>query len=233
MSTFTPKLEILPAAQRALWPLLSATGTMGLVLYGGTAVGLRLGHRPSIDFDFFTSNPLNRVEISAACPFVIGAKVLLDEPDAFTMLTGAPYPPGVKVSFFGGIDFGRVETPELTSDGVTEVASFADLMATKLKVILQRIEWKDYADLAAMIGARLDLSRGLSAARTLFAPSFQPSESLKALTYFEGGDLAQLCESDRETLVDAARAVRELPAVPRLSYSLHSAETRSKFGPIR
>ena len=192
---------------------------MGLVLYGGTAIGLRLGHRPSIDFDFFTNHALNRANLKNAFPFLAQARTLLDEQDALTMNVQ-----NVKVSFFGGIDFGRVGTPELTDDGVVEVAALADLMATKLKVILQRIEWKDYADLAAMIRVGNSLPHGLSAARTLFEPRFQPNESVKALTYFEGGDLAQLSEYDRRTLVDAAKTVRELPPIARLSYSLHSPE---------
>ena len=47
--------------------------------------------------------------------------------------------------------FGRVGTPEVTVDSTLQVASLDDLMATKLKVILQRAEAKDYRDLAAMI----------------------------------------------------------------------------------
>lgn len=86
-------------------------------------------------------------------------------------------------------------------------------MATKLKVMLQRVEARDYRDIAALLRARVDLAHGLGAARALFGPSFQPSESLKALTYFEGGNLATLDASERRVLVDAARAVSELPDV--------------------
>jgi hypothetical protein len=52
--TLSPKLDILPASQRALWKELKAT-PRHFVLYGGTALALRLGHRVSEDFDFFTS----------------------------------------------------------------------------------------------------------------------------------------------------------------------------------
>jgi hypothetical protein len=47
-----PKLGILPAAQRALWPELSPT-PRDFMLYRGTAIALRLGHLASADFDFF------------------------------------------------------------------------------------------------------------------------------------------------------------------------------------
>ena len=57
---FTPHLDILPPAQRELWPLLGASSTLGFVLYGGTAIALRQGHRPSVDFDFFSESPLDK-----------------------------------------------------------------------------------------------------------------------------------------------------------------------------
>lgn len=55
--TFTPRLDILPTAQRQVWPALSHASQLGFVLYGGTAIALRLGHRPSLDFDFLQIAP--------------------------------------------------------------------------------------------------------------------------------------------------------------------------------
>jgi hypothetical protein len=117
------------------------------------------------------------------------------------------------VLFFGPISFGRVGEPELTGDGVVQVASLDDLMATEVKVILQRIEAKDYRDIAAMVKSEVSLARGLAAARRMYGPNFQPSESLKAMVYFEGGDLRTLSRNERETLIKAASAVRDLPRV--------------------
>lgn len=48
MMTFAPKLEILPLAQQRLWPELAGV-PRDFVLYGGTAIALRLGHRSSVD----------------------------------------------------------------------------------------------------------------------------------------------------------------------------------------
>jgi predicted nucleotidyltransferase component of viral defense system len=44
----------------------------------------------------------------------------------------------------------------LTLDGIISVASLTDLLATKLTVILQRAEAKDYIEIAALIGANID-----------------------------------------------------------------------------
>jgi Nucleotidyl transferase AbiEii toxin, Type IV TA system len=120
----------------------------------------------------------------------------------------------VKLSFFGNLDLGRIDKPELTEDDVLNVASLDDLMATKLNVLLQRIEAKDYKDIAAMLEAGVsDLARGLAGASQMFKGAFQPSESLKALVYFEGGDLDLLTKREREVLIGAAQKVRDLPSV--------------------
>lgn len=126
----------------------------------------------------------------------------------------------VKVSFFGDLNFGRVGQPQRTDDGVAQIASLDDLLATKLKVILQRIEAKDYRDIAAMLAAGMDLSKGLAAARALYGNQFQPSESLKAMVYFEGGDLQSLTPKEKRGLIAAASSVRELPLVDTLSREL-------------
>lgn len=110
--------------------------------------------------------------------------------------------------------------PDFTNDGVLRVASFDDLMATKVKVVLQRAEAKDYRDVAAMIKAGVSLSRGLSSARLLYGQNFQPSESLKALVYFDDGDLKTLTDSEKKILVDTVKGVRELPDVTLQSKSL-------------
>jgi len=209
MEPFAPRLDILPAAQRRIWPQLSPAAGLGYVLYGGTAIALRLGHRQSVDFDFFTSRPVNQEDLRAALPLLRETTVRQDRPNTFEVATHD----GVKLSFFGGLDFGRVGQPQRTTDAVLNVASLEDLMALKLKVILQRSEAKDYQDIAAMVRANVRLDLGLAAAEKMFHPTFAPSESLKALVYFEGGDMHRLSPADRAELTQACRQVRLLPEV--------------------
>lgn len=187
---------------------------MGLVLYGGTAIGLRLGHRQSVDFDFFSPDALDHAALRTAFPFLRQSVVLQDRPNTLTVLVPDTdeLDRSVKVSFFGMIGFGRVGEPEFTDDGVLLVASLDDLMATKLKVILQRPEAKDYRDIAAMLDAGVSLARGLASARAMFRPAFQPSEALRALSFFGDGDLHTLNQGEKRILVRAASEVRDLPA---------------------
>jgi Nucleotidyl transferase AbiEii toxin, Type IV TA system len=213
--TLRPRMDVLPEAQLNLWPALRPSAKLGFVLYGGTAVALRLGHRQSVDFDFFSDQPLKRAELHAAFPFIRTSVALQDQQNTLTVNvpTAANQHHYVKVSFFGNIGFGRVGTPNTTDDAVVQVASLDDLMATKVKVILQRAEAKDYRDIAAMVRVGTCLDRALAAARVLFGTNFQPSESLKALVYYEDGDLKTLSEPDRVCLIEAASAVRALPTV--------------------
>jgi hypothetical protein len=215
---FTPRLDILPQSQRALWPSLAALMALGFVLYGGTAIALQLGHRESVDFDLFSHHPLNQTRLFEVLPELRSAKILQEAPDTLTVETTGQ----VKLSFFGGLGFGRVGIPLRANDTGLEVASLLDLMTTKLKVIVQRIESKDYRDIAAMLDAKIDLAEGLSGARTLYGVQFQPSESLKAMTWFEGGDLDLIDPDTRKKLVAAAASVKDLPNIERLASRLSS-----------
>jgi len=208
MNKFQPQFSILPPEQLRLWPDLKPVSGFGYVLYGGTAIALRLGHRTSVDFDFFASAPLDQNRLRKALPFLAKSTVLQEQENTLEVLSDS----GVKVSFFGGLDFGRVQDPERTEDDVLAVASLDDLMATKVKVILQRTESKDYRDIAALIRAGVSVEMGLAAAEQMYHPTFPVIHAIKALTYFVGGDLARLSVQDRNELVAAASRIRTLPA---------------------
>lgn len=227
---FAPRMEILPAAQASLWQDLRQAPELGFVLYGGTAIALRLGHRSSVDFDFFCERALQRDELRQAFPFLARATVLQDERDSFGVAVPCPATGDVvHLSFFGSLGFGRVGEPEITQDGALLVASLDDLMAQKVKVVLQRAEAKDYRDIAAMIEAGVDLAKGLASAQAMGmygAAGFQPSESLKALTYFNDGDLETLTPVEKSVLVDAVASVTDLPHVQVLSPRLGIGESR-------
>jgi Nucleotidyl transferase AbiEii toxin, Type IV TA system len=215
---FSPYMDILLEPQKLLWPELFTLQNMGFVLYGGTAVSLRLGHRHSVDFDFFTDNPLDKKSLRAGNRFFEGSTVLQEGPDTLVVLTKS----AVKLSFFGGLDFGRVGEPSETEDGIMQVASLEDLMASKLKVLLQRVEAKDYMDIAVMLRSGVNLATGLASAKALYGASFQPSESLRALTFFKGGDLDCLSDADRNSLIRAVSGVGKLPTITVASYLLSS-----------
>lgn len=138
------------------------------MLYGGTAIALRCGHRVSVDFDFFSSQSLERQQLCRLLPLWDGVQVLQDQPDTLTVLVADVHTRNtVKVSFFGGLSIGRVAEPDPTVDGVAVVAAPLDLLGTKLKVMLQRAERKDYEDVAVLLRSGLSLAQGLAAAKAM------------------------------------------------------------------
>jgi hypothetical protein len=158
-------------------------------------------------------------ELGTELAFLARSKVLQQQKHTLTVL--APANSGdVKISFFVNISIGRIGQPHLTSDGTVNVASLLDLLATKLKVILQRIEAKDYQDIAAILRSGELLENGLAGAAALYSPTFQPSEAMKALTYFEEGDLASLSQDDRELLIHSVIHARNKPAASSVYRSL-------------
>jgi hypothetical protein len=198
--------------QQLLWPELAAATREGFVLYGGTAIALHLGHRQSIDFDFFTERRFDPDALYRRLAFLAGAEILQSEPDTLTALVqrGGHEDDTVKVSLFGGLDFGRVSVPAPTEDGVIVLASKTDLLGHKLKVVMQRIEAKDYVDIDALLSNGTSLEDGLAAAQGLF-PTFPPAQGLKTLTYFAPKELAGLDENLRKRLVSAARSILKFP----------------------
>jgi len=205
MSTaFNPRLDILPEAQRRLWPELE--GTPGdFTLYGGTAIALRLGHRQSIDFDFFAQTSFEPDALLTKIPYLKGAVVRQSSPN--TLTTTVERNGGVQVSFFGGLGLGQVEAPDFIKDLNLAIASLIDLAGTKAKVIIQRVEPKDYIDIhALMTKGGVPLANMLAAASVIFGPQVNPLDVLKAIAYHQDPSLAGLSEEVKRDLAKAVQA---------------------------
>ena len=122
-----------------MWAKLRPTVQLGMTIYGGTAIALRLGHRASVDLFFFTSEPLDKQALREKMPFLRDTTVLQDQTETLTVLalsadttsTSANESGGVKLSVFCSLLFGRVGEPEMTDDDAVLVASVVDLLATR------------------------------------------------------------------------------------------------------
>jgi hypothetical protein len=209
---FTPKLEILPPAQRRLWDDLRHT-PKHFVLYRGTALALRLAHRSSEDFDFFSNCPFAPDSLRKAVPYLHDAEMSQFEANTLTAIVERTGP--VKVSFIGGLALNRIQDPDVTPDNGIQVASLLDVAATKLATIQQRAQARDYEDIAAIVVAGISLSDALAAASTAYGKQFNGALSLKALTYFADGDLPQLSPGLQQHLRTLAAQV-DLKQIPVL-----------------
>ena len=220
-----PNLEILDAPQRRLWDELSATPSE-FVLYGGTSIALRLGHRKSVDFDFFSNIEFSPSTLMARIPYLHGATVIQSTPNTLvcTLDRGGP----VQLAFFGKLPLNHVHHPEKTADNGIALASLLDLAATKVKVILDRAAYKDYYDIDTLIRAGVNLPQTLGAAQAIYGHEYNPFLSLKALTFFKEGDLHQLSSEIKQRLTQAVREVNleQLPtlsAMPGLTDNAHGS----------
>jgi hypothetical protein len=112
----------------------------------------------------------------------------------------------VKLSFFGVPRLARLRGPHVADSNGSRVASLLDLAGTKAAVVRQRAEAKDYIAIdAILMDGRIGLAMALAAAQANYGPSFNPLITLKALSYFEDGDLGDL---PTETKIRLAAAVR-------------------------
>jgi len=200
--TLAPNLDILPAPQIAFWPELAATPE-SFTLYGGTGLALRLGHRVSMDFDFFSNESFDPEALGKQVPYLRDAERIQVAPDTLTCRLDRRGP--VLVSFFGGLGLGQVEEEERAGDIGLKVASLLDLAGTKAAVIQKRAELKDYLDVDAILGAGVGLEKVLAAGAVIYGRKFNPLITLKALSYFE--DVHGLPDEVKTRILRAVRLV--------------------------
>src|SRR5258707_8849725 len=212
LKMFRPNLGILPEPQKQLWVELKDT-PKAFVLYGGTALALRLGHRQSEDFDFFSNQPFHPDALRDSIPYLKHAEMTQFQDNTLTALVDRNGP--VKLSFFGSLGIKRVQDPDVVQENGVQVASMLDLLASKLKTVQLRAQAKDYRDVLGTLDAGLSLADGLAAAAAIYGKDFNGALSLKALTFFEDGDLPSLTPAVQKRLLEAATSVnlKELPLI--------------------
>ncbi|MFA5855360.1 MAG: nucleotidyl transferase AbiEii/AbiGii toxin family protein [Candidatus Gracilibacteria bacterium] len=112
-------------------------------LAGGTALALLIGHRKSIDLDYFINDSIDTERLKSQLGEIFGAfEVVFQEKDTLWVNIG-----GVKVSFIAR----RVPLIEAVIDQENfRLASLKDITAMKLAAICMRDEYKDYFDLACL-----------------------------------------------------------------------------------
>ena len=203
-NVFRPRLDILLAPQQRLWPELAQT-PRHFTLYGGTAIALRLGHRQSVDFDFFSPMSFEPFSLLTGVPYLKDAVVRKSAANDLTVTVerGAP----IQLSFFGNFDLGQVAAAEVAEGSLLQLASLLDLAGMKAAVVTQRAEVKDYLDIHALLTkAKISLSLMLAAGTIIYGAEFNPLLSLKAISYHDDPALAELPQHIRHELIEAVAA---------------------------
>ncbi len=212
LPTFVPDLSRLPPAQVALWERLGKIPAP-FVLYGGTALALRLGHRESVDFDFFTDASFRGGELLDALRWLGRVEVVTSREDTLTIIE----PGGVRLSFFGNLGLQAVAEPSVAPGNGIVVASIFDLAGTKAKALVDRSEWKDYVDIAALLRAGHRLADVIGYATAIFDQlfAFPTPQLLRSLVWFEDGTAPDVPPEVRRELERAVHDL-DLADIPRV-----------------
>ena len=112
-------------------------------LAGGTSLALRLGHRLSVDLDFFTREPFRPDALLDALG--LSPALITDQSSSSLQLAIG----GVKVEFLRH-DYPLLQQHE-TAGGI-KMYSLRDVSAMKLNAIANRGAKKDFFDVAALLG---------------------------------------------------------------------------------
>ncbi len=187
--------EILSPAQRKALPLLAPVATKeGFHLAGGTALALRLGHRRSVDFDWFREKPLTDPLALAARLRDHGVPFTTGQTDRGTLHGEVP---GVKVGFIE-FRYPLLRRPTPWKEAGILLVSLEDVAAMKLAAIAQRGSRKEFLDLYFIGEAGFTLRGMLDLYRRRFAVG-DVMPVLYGLAYFD--------DAERERMPVMARKI--------------------------
>jgi len=171
-------VQALPKGTRRNLALLAEAGlTAPFYLAGGTAAALHLGHRISIDLDFFGPEPFDSAQLAAQLSDL--GKFRLERLAEDTLLGELR---GVRISFF------RYRYP-LIAEPVSvlgiPVASLEDIAAMKLDAISRRGTRRDFIDLYFIAQSGLALPEALQWYQRKYAGlNLNLVHLVKSLAYF-------------------------------------------------
>ena len=140
-------LSILPAPQRRLWEELSGVPD-SFVLFGGTAIALQLGHRQSVDFDFFARTDFDPTQLIEQVAFLNDCEPLQVERNTLTVRVQRQGP--VLMSFFGMPRLPLLRQPNILEHPRFRLGHLLELGGMKAMDVQKRAEANDYLDIHAL-----------------------------------------------------------------------------------
>lgn len=149
-------------------------------LAGGTGLALQLGHRLSVDLDWFSAKPFSAAKLKKELSRLGKLEVTGEEPGTLHGVLD-----GVKVSFFH-YEY-KLLFPFVDDDGI-KIADARDIAAMKLDTISSRGSKKDFIDLYFLLqDYSLDDIIGFFE-KKYSGIKYNKIHILKSLAYFENAD---------------------------------------------
>ncbi len=169
--------------KKVLQNLAPVVSTMGYYLGGGTAIALHLGHRRSVDFDWFTKQMSMQPIIVAKEIREQSIPLMVKSVEEGTLHGSVG---GVKVSLFE-FKYPMLRRAIPWKEFGCNIASLEDLACMKLAAIVQRGSKKDFVDIFALLKNVFTLEQMLK----FYKKKFEIKESahvLYALSYLDDAE---------------------------------------------
>jgi len=169
--------NILDKKRSALLPLLK-NFKADFYLAGGTALALQLGHRDSLDFDFFSPQDIDTAKLFSEIAGIFKGheiRKVQEEKNTLTVFIDQ----NIKLSFF---TYPYRLLGRLINEPNLRLASILDIAAMKLSAVVSRATSKDYIDLYFILQS-LPLAEILKKLDRKF-PELDINLVLKSLVYF-------------------------------------------------
>jgi len=155
----------------------------GFYLAGGTGLALHLGHRRSIDLDFFSEKRLGDMLVLAESLRDEGAPIVVTAVGRGT-LHGTIR--GIRTTILE-YRYATLKPPRQMGDFGCALASLDDIATMKLSAVAQRGSKKDFIDIYALLRKHATLDEMLTAYRRRYRVK-DTIHVLQALTYFDEAD---------------------------------------------
>ncbi len=166
--------RLLPVVAKALQPCCP-------VLAGGTALALQLGHRVSVDFDFFTSREFDPAAVVQAMQTISNeVDVLQLEPGTAVLIVNT-----VKVSLF---QYPYPFVEPMGSFGGAAIAGVLDIAGMKLIATMQHGARRDFVDLYTILKTTPFRAVAHNAVQRYSTTLIEPVVIGKALVWFADAD---------------------------------------------
>ncbi len=177
-SILQPKnFDILTRSQKEILKKLKFINEYGFYLAGGTGLALYLGHRTSIDFDFYSQEHFPHLPGIFERHFK-DFEIIMDEPDTLILKIK-----DTSLSFFC-YPYGLIREKNILNN--IFVASLEDISAMKIVSIVRMGNYRDFVDIYFLI-KNFGLRRIIKWIKEKF-PSYSTFLILKGLTYFEDAE---------------------------------------------
>lgn len=175
-------LEVLGKKRKKLLSQLAFLKKFGFYLAGGTALALQLGHRTSLDFDFYTQRKFNNKELLSELEKKFKKVILIQKPEQ-TLIVKINE---IEASFFH-YPYPLIY-PSVEVEGAP-LASKEDIAAMKIIAISDRGTKRDFIDIYFLL-KEFSLKEIFKIVKKKY-PNFNIYIGLRGLTYFVNAEKEQ------------------------------------------